>query len=137
MINLRYVALDVGVTPVEAEIQAVENCTRRKRFFGLVRNQRSPLATAPGAAQRSRDGVVGGSGGGVRGDGVAEGFEVADVVSDGALGAAAGVVEPGPKRGDDQERVSVMASACSARSAHVPRWAVPSSRMRIIVSGRS
>src|SRR4051812_26737275 len=48
-------------------------------------------ATAPGGAQRSRDGV-GPSGGGGEGDGVAEGLQAADVAADGALGAGAGVV---------------------------------------------
>src|SRR5215203_6474906 len=58
----------------------------------------SRQAAAPGAAQRSwvQAGWMGaGSGGGLEGDFVAEGFELADVVALGAVGVEAGVVEAG------------------------------------------
>src|SRR5829696_6416765 len=58
----------------------------------------SRQTAAPGAAQRSRvqSGWMGaGSGGGLEGDLVAEGFELADVVALGAVGVDAGVVEAG------------------------------------------
>src|SRR3954468_3577722 len=51
-------------------------------------------ATAPGGAQRSREGV-GPSGGGGEGDGVAEGLKLVDVVANGSLVAAALVVVVG------------------------------------------
>src|SRR5215213_6316139 len=58
----------------------------------------SRQTAAPGAAQRSRvqSGWMGaGSGGGLEGDLVAEGLQLADVVALGAVGVDAGVVEAG------------------------------------------
>src|SRR3954454_2333391 len=62
----------------------------------------SGQAAAPGGAQRSRDVGVAGrvSGGGLQVDLVAEGVQGADVVADGALGAAAGVVVVGSEFGE-------------------------------------